>query len=73
MRAKVKVEEKTSSGLDDARQKARAYEYLCHLEEARCWLQECLGIGLPPASQLGKHLANGVALCKVRRRENALC
>lgn len=55
--------------MDEARSQTRAYEYLCHLEEARRWLEAAAGTQLPPAAQLGERLANGVVLCKVRQGE----
>jgi hypothetical protein len=32
----------TSMGLETARKKARAYEYLCHLEEAKRCVRVCV-------------------------------
>lgn len=46
-RAAIEVGEdanKSPGGMDAARRRAMAYEYLCHLEEARQWMQACLQI-----------------------------
>lgn len=41
-RAKLEVKRMTSTGLDAARRQARAYEYLCHLEEAKRCVQAAM-------------------------------
>lgn len=42
----------SASEMDDARRENMAYEYLCHLEEARIWLQACLKQEMPTATEL---------------------
>nr|XP_018903621.1 PREDICTED: ras GTPase-activating-like protein IQGAP1 [Bemisia tabaci] len=51
--------------MDEARKKSVAYEYLCHLEEAKVWLEQCLKEPLPPATELEENLRNGVVLAKL--------
>ncbi|EGD72352.1 hypothetical protein PTSG_00372 [Salpingoeca rosetta] len=56
---------KSGAELDAARKRNTAYEYLCHLEEARKWLEACLEAELPPASELEGALRNGVIVAKL--------
>ncbi|EFN88876.1 Ras GTPase-activating-like protein IQGAP1 [Harpegnathos saltator] len=42
-----------------------AYEYLCHLEEAKKWMEACLRESLPPTTELEENLRNGVYLAKL--------
>uniref|UniRef100_A0A8C1GBZ4 IQ motif containing GTPase activating protein 1 n=1 Tax=Cyprinus carpio TaxID=7962 RepID=A0A8C1GBZ4_CYPCA len=42
-----------------------AYEYLCHLEEAKRWIEACLNEDLPPTTELEEGLRNGVYLAKL--------
>ncbi|XP_012270076.1 ras GTPase-activating-like protein IQGAP1 [Orussus abietinus] len=51
--------------MDEQRQKTLAYEYLCHLEEAKKWLEACLREELPPTTELEENLRNGVYLAKL--------
>ena len=39
-----------------------AYQYLCHLEEAKKWMEKCLGEELAPTGDLEESLRNGVVL-----------
>uniref|UniRef100_A0A0C9RMV3 IQGAP1 protein n=1 Tax=Fopius arisanus TaxID=64838 RepID=A0A0C9RMV3_9HYME len=45
--------------------KTMAYEYLCHLEEAKKWMEACLREELPPTTELEENLRNGVYLAKL--------
>ena len=58
---------RTGDELDAARKRNMAYEYLCHLEEARKWLEACLQTDMPPASELEGALRNGVIVAKLSR------
>ncbi|XP_063225075.1 ras GTPase-activating-like protein IQGAP1 isoform X2 [Bacillus rossius redtenbacheri] len=51
--------------MDEIRQKNLAYEYLCHLEEAKIWLEAVLKEQLPPPTELEESLRNGVYLAKL--------
>lgn len=54
---------KTAEEMDEERLESDAYQYLCHLEEARLWLGGLLpGRDLPPTGQFEEHLRNGVCL-----------
>ncbi|KAF1745423.1 LOW QUALITY PROTEIN: hypothetical protein MXB_5181 [Myxobolus squamalis] len=52
----------TAASLDEKRKRQRAYEYLCHLEEAKLWLEHALKKELPISSDLENHLRTGVDL-----------
>uniref|UniRef100_A0A8D0A3G0 IQ motif containing GTPase activating protein 1 n=1 Tax=Sander lucioperca TaxID=283035 RepID=A0A8D0A3G0_SANLU len=51
--------------MDEQRQQNMAYEYLCHLEEAKRWMEACLDEELPPTTELEEGLRNGVYLAKL--------
>uniref|UniRef100_A0A8K9X307 IQ motif containing GTPase activating protein 1 n=1 Tax=Oncorhynchus mykiss TaxID=8022 RepID=A0A8K9X307_ONCMY len=51
--------------MDERRQQNMAYEYLCHLEEAKRWMEACLDEELPPTTELEEGLRNGVYLAKL--------
>ncbi|XP_069796414.1 ras GTPase-activating-like protein IQGAP3 isoform X4 [Narcine bancroftii] len=51
--------------MDERRQQNIAYQYLCHLEEAKRWMEVCLNEELPPTTDLEESLRNGVTLAKL--------
>lgn len=51
--------------MDELRKKNVAYEYLCHLEEAKVWIQACINEELPPTTELEEGLRNGVYFAKL--------
>ncbi|KAH9828073.1 RasGAP C-terminus [Teratosphaeria destructans] len=52
--------------MDTQRKHLQAYEYLCHIGEARAWLEDVLEpIELPPIVQLEEALRDGVNLAEV--------
>ncbi|XP_006030854.1 ras GTPase-activating-like protein IQGAP1 isoform X2 [Alligator sinensis] len=51
--------------MDERRLQNVAYEYLCHLEEAKRWMEACLNEELPPTTELEEGLRNGVYLAKL--------
>uniref|UniRef100_A0A3B4F3C9 IQ motif containing GTPase activating protein 1 n=1 Tax=Pundamilia nyererei TaxID=303518 RepID=A0A3B4F3C9_9CICH len=59
------VERLTAEEMDERRQQNMAYEYLCHLEEAKRWMEACLDEELPPTTELEEGLRNGVYLAKL--------
>uniref|UniRef100_A0A3Q3J6C6 IQ motif containing GTPase activating protein 1 n=1 Tax=Monopterus albus TaxID=43700 RepID=A0A3Q3J6C6_MONAL len=59
------MERLTAEEMDERRQQNMAYEYLCHLEEAKRWMEACLGEELPPTTELEEGLRNGVYLAKL--------
>ncbi|XP_032684173.1 ras GTPase-activating-like protein IQGAP1 isoform X1 [Odontomachus brunneus] len=56
---------KSAEEMDVLRQKMLAYEYLCHLEEAKKWMEACLRESLPPTTELEENLRNGIYLAKL--------
>ncbi|XP_046426455.1 ras GTPase-activating-like protein IQGAP1 [Neodiprion fabricii] len=56
---------KSAEEMDEQRHKTVAYEYLCHLEEAKKWLEACLREKLPATLDLEENLRNGVYLAKL--------
>lgn len=51
--------------MDADRLKNVAYQYLCHLEEAKKWMEACIREDLPPTTELEEGLRNGVYLGKL--------
>ncbi|XP_018395983.1 PREDICTED: ras GTPase-activating-like protein IQGAP1 [Cyphomyrmex costatus] len=64
---KVKKEEMRTSAenIDEERKRDLSYIYLCHLEEAKKWMEACLRESLPPSTELEENLRNGVYLAKL--------
>uniref|UniRef100_A0A663DU29 IQ motif containing GTPase activating protein 3 n=1 Tax=Aquila chrysaetos chrysaetos TaxID=223781 RepID=A0A663DU29_AQUCH len=55
----------TADEMDEQRRQNVAYQYLCHLEEAKRWMEACLSEELPPLMELEESLRNGVILAKL--------
>uniref|UniRef100_A0A3B5N1V7 Calponin-homology (CH) domain-containing protein n=1 Tax=Xiphophorus couchianus TaxID=32473 RepID=A0A3B5N1V7_9TELE len=55
----------TAEQMDEQRIQNVAYQYLCRLEEAKRWMEACLGEELPAPTQLEEALRNGVILAKL--------
>uniref|UniRef100_A0A3Q3XK56 Uncharacterized protein n=1 Tax=Mola mola TaxID=94237 RepID=A0A3Q3XK56_MOLML len=51
--------------MDERRRQNIAYEYLCHLEEAKRWMEACLEEELPLTTELEEGLRNGVYFGKL--------
>uniref|UniRef100_A0A8C3NHR1 Uncharacterized protein n=1 Tax=Geospiza parvula TaxID=87175 RepID=A0A8C3NHR1_GEOPR len=60
-----RCERPTADEMDEQRRQNVAYQYLCHLEEAKRWMEACLGEELPPPTELEETLRNGVLLAKL--------
>ncbi|KAL7980216.1 hypothetical protein Chor_001484 [Crotalus horridus] len=58
-------ERMTAEEMDERRRQNVAYEYLCHLEEAKRWMEACLNEELAPTTELEEGLRNGVYLAKL--------
>ncbi|NXO43773.1 IQGA3 protein, partial [Locustella ochotensis] len=58
-------ERPTADEMDEQRRQNVAYQYLCHLEEAKRWMEACLGEELPSPTELEETLRNGVLLAKL--------
>uniref|UniRef100_A0A674E4Y5 IQ motif containing GTPase activating protein 2 n=1 Tax=Salmo trutta TaxID=8032 RepID=A0A674E4Y5_SALTR len=53
--------------MDVRRRQNIAYEYLCHLEEAKRWMEACVEEELPSTTDLEEGLRNGVYLGKLAK------
>jgi Ras GTPase-activating-like protein IQGAP2/3 len=51
--------------MDKQRQFLQAYEYLCHIGEAKQWIEDILQRDIPPIVQLEEALRNGVTLAEI--------
>ncbi|NWW95529.1 IQGA2 protein, partial [Rhynochetos jubatus] len=63
----VDDERLSAEEMDERRRQNIAYEYLCHLEEAKRWMEICLKEELPPTTELEEGLRNGVYLAKLAK------
>ncbi|KAI7882368.1 hypothetical protein K492DRAFT_215761 [Lichtheimia hyalospora FSU 10163] len=54
-----------SRGLDKIRETLQAYEYLCHIGEAKEWIENCLQETIDPVIQLEESMRNGIILAKL--------
>ncbi|XP_064356639.1 ras GTPase-activating-like protein IQGAP2 isoform X7 [Dromaius novaehollandiae] len=63
----VDDERLSAEEMDERRRQNIAYEYLCHLEEAKRWMEVCLHEELPPTTELEEGLRNGVYLAKLAK------
>ncbi|XP_072113979.1 ras GTPase-activating-like protein IQGAP2 isoform X1 [Mobula birostris] len=63
----VDDERLSAEEMDERRHQNIAYEYLCHLEEAKQWMEACLREELPPTTELEEGLRNGVYLVKLAK------
>ncbi|KAJ1931238.1 iqgap- protein, partial [Linderina pennispora] len=52
---------------DFERKNLAAYEYLCHVSEAKEWIEACIGEELPEIDTLEDSLRNGVGLAKLAK------
>ncbi|XP_037532593.1 LOW QUALITY PROTEIN: ras GTPase-activating-like protein IQGAP3 [Nematolebias whitei] len=60
-----RYEHLTAEQMDEQRIQNMAYQYLCRLEEAKRWMETCLGAELPASTELEEALRNGVVLAKL--------
>ena len=51
--------------MDSQRQFLQAYEYLCHIGEAKAWIEDILQAPIPPIVQMEEALRDGVTLAEV--------
>ncbi|KPI37079.1 Ras GTPase-activating-like protein rng2 [Cyphellophora attinorum] len=51
--------------MDKQRQFLAAYEYLCHIGEAKEWIEDIIGKPIPPIVELEEALRNGVTLAEI--------
>jgi len=55
----------TADDMDEVRESNMAYEYLCHLEEAKKWIEACINDDLGATIDIEEALRNGVVLAKL--------
>ncbi|CAN6621291.1 hypothetical protein TRVA0_008S02036 [Trichomonascus vanleenenianus] len=53
--------------MDKQRKNIQAYEYLCHIGEAKEWIEACIGEEIPEVIKLEERLRDGVVLAKLTR------
>ncbi|KAL2426952.1 Ras GTPase-activating-like protein rng2 [Exophiala dermatitidis] len=51
--------------MDKQRQFLQAYEYLCHIGEAKEWIEDIINKPIPPIVELEEALRNGVTLAEI--------
>ncbi|KAG0000526.1 hypothetical protein BGZ65_004291 [Modicella reniformis] len=53
--------------MDQSRKQVQAYDYLCHIGEAKEWIEACIGEEIDSITTLEENLRNGVVLAKLAR------
>ncbi|EGF77572.1 hypothetical protein BATDEDRAFT_91373 [Batrachochytrium dendrobatidis JAM81] len=53
--------------IEKERKRIQAYDYLCHIGEAKEWIEACIGQIIPPIDQLEEYLRNGVVLAHLAK------
>ncbi|KAI3643911.1 hypothetical protein MP228_010075 [Amoeboaphelidium protococcarum] len=53
--------------VDEERANIRAYEYLCHVGEAKEWIEACIGEDIGAITDLDNKLRNGIVLAKLAK------
>ncbi|KAI1311958.1 hypothetical protein EDD11_003214 [Mortierella claussenii] len=53
--------------MDQSRKQVQAYDYLCHIGEAKEWIEACINEEIDSITTLEESLRNGVALAKLAR------
>lgn len=64
-RPKMASEWAAGNWMDKQRQFLQAYEYLCHIGEAKEWIEEVIQREIPPIVQMEEALRDGVTLAEV--------
>lgn len=54
-----------SQWMDKQRNNLLAYEYLCHIGEAKEWIEDCLQDEIDPIIKLEESMRNGIVLAKL--------
>ncbi|KAF3925345.1 hypothetical protein ABW20_dc0109411 [Dactylellina cionopaga] len=55
----------SATWMDTQRKYLKAYEYLCHIGEAKEWIERCIAEEIPPIIELENYLRNGITLARV--------
>ncbi|KAI8096563.1 uncharacterized protein BX664DRAFT_257243 [Halteromyces radiatus] len=55
----------SSQWMDKQRNNLRAYEYLCHIGEAKEWIENCLQETIDPITKLEDSMKDGIVLAKL--------
>ncbi|CAG8434697.1 12385_t:CDS:10 [Ambispora gerdemannii] len=53
--------------MDQQRKNIQAYEYLCHIGEAKEWIEACVAEEIEPIVELEESLRNGIVLAKLAK------
>ncbi|KAF3912981.1 hypothetical protein AA313_de0207997 [Arthrobotrys entomopaga] len=55
----------SANWMDAQRKYLKAYEYLCHIGEAKEWIERCIEEEIPPIVELENYLRNGITLARL--------
>ncbi|KAI8368978.1 hypothetical protein BD560DRAFT_303636, partial [Blakeslea trispora] len=66
-RIRLQKDEKTTTSqwMDKQRTNLLAYEYLCHIGEAKEWIEDCLQDEIDPIIKLEETMRNGIVLARL--------
>ncbi|KAL1922094.1 uncharacterized protein VTP21DRAFT_10736 [Calcarisporiella thermophila] len=68
LRGRIRLKKDNSRNwMEQQRKYLQAYEYLCHIGEAKDWIEACLEEEIAPIVELEEALRNGIILAKLAR------
>ncbi|KAL1924088.1 uncharacterized protein VTP21DRAFT_7123 [Calcarisporiella thermophila] len=68
LRGRIRLQKDNSRNwMERQRKYLQAYEYLCHIGEAKEWIEDCLNEEIAPIVELEEALRNGIILAKLAR------
>ncbi|KAJ3412002.1 hypothetical protein HDV05_001383 [Chytridiales sp. JEL 0842] len=70
---KADTDPRDSSWMDRERINLQAYEYLCHIGEAKEWIEACIREPIAEVTELEEELRNGIILAKLAKRFAPSC
>ncbi|KAG9292036.1 hypothetical protein G9A89_017935 [Geosiphon pyriformis] len=72
LRGRIRLQKDSSrrnfrNWMDHQRKNIQAYEYLCHIGEAKEWIEACIAEEIDPIAELEESLRNGIVLAKLAK------
>ncbi|KAJ3131038.1 hypothetical protein HK100_006938 [Physocladia obscura] len=63
----INEDKKDGSWMDRERHDIQTYEYLCHIEEAKEWMETCIKEEIAQTTELEEEMRNGISLAKLAK------
>ena len=65
------IKQRDDTWMDNERHNLQAYEYLCHVGEAKEWIEACIKSTISPIETLEEDMRKGIELAKLAKSFNA--